>query len=219
LLLSILSGHFPSLREEQNIEEEEMRRKALQGVLLVLVAACSPPLGRSASPQEEKPGKSAAATAERQARPDYRVEYAVRELEEGKGINARSYKVLVQEGEWSRIRVGSRVPYVVGSLIQGQSTGALATNQIQYQDVGINIDCKVQEAGDSGVLLNTRFESSNLPGETRNVGAGVSNPVFRQVRAEGTAVVPLGKPTVIDVVDDVASTREYEIEVTVTKVK
>jgi len=196
-----------------------MRRKVLGGMALVLMAACFSPFAASASPQEEKPGKLATASEEKQAPAVYRVEYTVRELEEGKRLNARSYKVLVRLQDWSRIRVGSRIPYATGYSGESSTSGTTTRpTQIQYQDVGINIDCRVKEQDDSGVVLETNFESSNLSQEGRNVG-GVVNPIFRQVRAQAVAVVPLGKPTVIDVVDDVVSTHQYEIEVTVTQVK
>jgi hypothetical protein len=95
------------------------------------------------------------------------------------------------------------------------------TKGIQYQDVGINIDCRPDER-DNQVLLETRFESSSVvtpekPTEER--GNPYLGPVIRRVRLSGHALVTLGKPTVIGTLDDVATNRRYEIEVTVTKVK
>jgi len=186
-----------------------MRRRVFEGVVLALMVACLPQFAKPVvSQQEDKSGKASAATAS-QPRPSdaFRVEYSVREMEDGKRINSRTYKLLVQKDDWARIRVGSRVPYLAG------------VNQIQYSDVGISIDCRVLEQRDNDVTLRSLFDSSSLAREERVVGQGISNPVFRKVSAESAAAIPFGKPTVINVVDDVASSRQYEIEVTVTKVK
>ena len=97
------------------------------------------------------------------------------------------------------------------------------TKGIQYQDVGINIDCRPDER-DNQVLLETRFESLGVVApekvaEERGSAAAYLGPTFRQVRFTGDALVTPGKPTVIATLDDVATNRRYEIEVTVTRVK
>lgn len=189
-----------------------MNRKVLIGA--ALLAGCLSLLVGASRAQEEKQGKASkevASAPERQLPSAYRVEYAVRELEDGKRINSRSYKMLVQFEGWGRIRVGSRVPYVAGESSSGGK-------QIQYSDVGINVDCRVTQDRDNYVVLTTQFESSSLAGG-RDLGGGVANPIFRSVRGDSTSVVSLAKATVIDVVDDVVTTHQYEIEVTVTKVK
>ncbi|MFB3922051.1 MAG: hypothetical protein ACE145_10030 [Terriglobia bacterium] len=135
----------------------------------------------------------------------YRFEYVIRELEDGKQINSRHYMLSARGRQLARLRVGSQVPAPTGQ--QGQ---------IQYQGVGINIDSRLGEEG-NGFLLYTAFESSSV---VLGPGATVAGaPVIRQVRTEGDSLVTLGKPTVIATLDDVATNRRYEIEVTVTKVK
>ena len=188
-----------------------MRSRVFEGLLMAFMVACLPHFVKAAAPQQEE--KTPAVPKEKVAvsRPRssgaFRVEYSIRELEDGKRINSRTYKLLVQRDEWGRIRVGSRVPYMAGE------------KQINYADVGINIDSQVVEEQDADVVLHTTYESNSLAKEDRVVASGISNPVFRNVRTQSTCAVPFGKPTVINVVDDVASSRQYEIEVTVTKVK
>ena len=65
----------------------------------------------------------------------YRLDFVVKEVEDGKVINGRSYSTIMQSGERStaQIRTGSRVPVTI--------TGPGASN-IQYFDIGVNIDCR-----------------------------------------------------------------------------
>lgn len=180
-----------------------MRKMHLRMLALATVIVCLPAFSRPAAPQE--------ATETKQPEPKqvsvYHLEYIVTELEDGKRINSRNYSLSAGTDGRASLRVGSRVPY---------STGPAST-QYQYQDVGVNIDCQPQERG-GVVFLWTRFASSGMiPPDT-----GTSNPyapLFREVKFDGTSIVNLSKPTVIALLDDVATNRRYEVEVTVTKVK
>ncbi len=141
----------------------------------------------------------------------YRLDFVVRELEDGKRLNSRNFSLSARSDEWANLRLGSEVPVASGV-------------QFQYQHVGINIDSRPEERDDGdGVLLGIRFESSSLVApEKAKEQQGVSGPVppvIRQVRFSGASLVTPGKPTVISTLDDVASNRRYEIAVTVTKLK
>jgi hypothetical protein len=188
-----------------------MHRKVMEGLLVAFMVGCLPHFVQGAVQQREDKtvtvSKEKAAVPQPRSSDAFRVEYSVREMEDGKRINSRAYKLLVQKDEWARVRVGSRVPYLAGE------------KEIQYADVGINIDCRIREERDTDVTLLTTFDSSSLAREDRVVGQGMSNPVFRHVRAESASAIPFGKPTMINVVDDVVTSHQYEIEVTVTKVK
>jgi hypothetical protein len=101
--------------------------------------------------------------------------------------------------------VGDRVPY------------AIARDQFQYQDVGMNIDCHVVEQENS-LLLHFKLESSSVTAHQPLSGES-SNPVVGQVALEEDSEIPVGKPTLIGTLDDVGSNRRYEVEVTATKVR
>ncbi len=186
-----------------------MRKKIGRGMLTaVFVTSLLCVLGsaRAQEDQSKPETKVATASSQAQTRPVsvYRIQFLIRELEDGKQINSRQYTLSAKSREWARLRVGSRVPLMAGST------------QLQYHDVGINIDCRLDE-GENGFLLYTRFESSSVVGGASSAAAGA--PVIRQVRTEGDSLVIPGKPSVIATLDDVATNRRYEIEVTVTKVK
>ena len=134
----------------------------------------------------------------------YRLEFSVRELENGKRVNSRNYMMMAEDGSFARIRVGNRVPFQTSK------------DQYQYNNVGMNIDCRPHEQQE-GVALDVTVDISSVapPSET----APSYNPVFRSSRSEVQTVLAFGKPTLITSLDDVESNRHYEIEVTATKVK
>jgi hypothetical protein len=156
------------------------------------------------------------ATLAQEAKPQpptstYRLDYVFSEMQENKRINARSYTLLVRVMEKAMIKTGSRVPIFTGGSKE-------AGNQIQYLDVGMNIDCRIGRELDTGVDLMTSVETSNLvpeqPGENRT-----GDPVIRQVRYAVDNVVPVGKQTLLGSADEVDGTRRLQIEVTATKVR
>ncbi len=181
-------------------------------VLGLMLACVSLFLGAADGQETTKEKQSKEPTAEKQTKPvaAYRLEFSVRELEGGKRVNGRSYTMLVQDDTPARMRVGSRVPY---------PTAPKGLGQFQYQDVGMNIDCRVRER-ENYLLLDSTLELSSVvpPEKSEQTGEGVIAPVFRQVRSSISSEILAGKPTVISVMDDVASKTRYEIEVTATKV-
>jgi hypothetical protein len=196
------------------IEEELMRKRIVitAAMVLFLTSVAGIPWAAAQETPKEKEGE-----AQLKPSDSYKVDFTVNELDNGKKINSRSYSMLVRADalpkftDTKRLRVGSRVPY---STSTGTDT---ATNNIQYQDVGMNIDCRLLPMGNGNVVIQTNWEYSSVEG-----GPGVSHdtlgPVFRQVHSSVEAVVPLDKPTVISEMDDVASTHRYVFEVKVTKI-
>jgi|SRR5215475_7333619 len=140
----------------------------------------------------------------------YKLDYVFSEMQDGKRINARSYSALVRLSDKGSIRLGNRVPVMTANAKEG--------NQFQYLDIGVSIDCRVEQEVESGITLFTNVETSSLapeqPGENRT-GA----PVIRQIRYSVDNVVPLGKQTLLGSADEVDGTRRLQIEVTATKVR
>jgi len=178
-------------------------KKAIPMLLATaIMAICLPLLTNSASAQQEK-GKGSV-TPEQKPLVAYRIEFNVREIEGGKQLNSRNYMMVVEDGDWGKIRVGNRVPY------------RSAETQFQYQDVGMNIDCHPHEQEDNVALAISVDFSSVAP---QAEPAATFKPVVRTERAEVVSVVKAGKPALVTSMDDVISNRRYEIEVTATKVK
>ena len=189
-----------------------MLRRIRTWQVMLLTAAGLLMAASFAAPQQEPP-KAAPGWKDASTRGVnvYRLDFVVRELEDGKQLNSRSYSLSAKSDDWGGLRVGSRVP--VGPT-QGYK-------ELTYEPVGINIDCQPHERDEGGgVLLDFKFESTSLAVSKEPQGASEPvPPIFRQVRFSGNSLVALGKPTVISKLDDVTSNRHYEVEVTATKVK
>ena len=185
-----------TLNPDKESEEKVMRNRMSIRCAIALVAFCLALIPSSATAQQEtKVQKPVTA---------YRFEFNVRELENGKRLNSRNYMMMAEDNSFARIRVGNKVPYQV------------ADKQYQYNNIGMNIDCRPHEQQE-GVSLDVTVDFSSVapPSET----APSYNPVFRSNRSEVQTVVPFGKPILVTSLDDVESNRRYEIEVTATKVK
>ncbi len=142
----------------------------------------------------------------------YKLEYVLREVQDGKTINSRNYLMTVEDNDRGEAKVGARVPVATSSV------GGV--NQFQYIDVGVNINARVVGKGDYAAV-RTMLEISGfaIPEQTTVTVNSAVQPVMKQMRTEMAAVVPLGKPTVIGMVDDVNSTKRYEVQLTATKLK
>jgi hypothetical protein len=189
-------------------KEKNMRRTVMMGLMAGLVIAVTLGLPQAGGAQEstkDQHSSEASKTAEKMISV-YRLEFVVRELEDGKKINSRSYTMSVQDGDTGRIRVGNRIPYNTGK------------DQFQYFEVGINIDCRLHDHGSYILLEGTSIEISSIVKDESSTG-GTPNPIVRQARSSVAAAITPGKPTVITSLDDVSSNRRYEVEVTATKVK
>lgn len=138
---------------------------------------------------------------------NYRVSYKVNEMENGKISNSRSYKLMVRAGTTATVRIGSRVPYSAG----GKEIGS-----IQYQDVGMNIDCRVRNE-EGNVVVHTKVAMMSLGG--RAEASSQPYRVFGQFQVENNTVITLGKQEFVGSADEVGSNRSYVIEVMVTRAK
>lgn len=142
---------------------------------------------------------------------DYRLDFKISELEEGKKLNSRTYTLLVYPHEAGKLRIGTRVPIQTGG----------PDSKLTYIDVGQNIDCQVRTEREHMVGLNVDMDFSNF-GMTEQLhsagGAPNGNPVLQQFRITTKTDLELGKPTVINTFDDPSSKRTFQVEVTATRV-
>jgi hypothetical protein len=137
----------------------------------------------------------------------YRLDFSVNEIEDGKKINARQYSMNLNAEDGNEIKIGTRVPV---EAKQGE---------FQYLDVGTNIWCRIGERA-NGLALSVRAEISNfaMP-PTPDQQEHANRPVLRQLSIKASTVAQLGKPMVVGSVDDPNSKRQFQLEVTVTKLK
>jgi 3D (Asp-Asp-Asp) domain-containing protein len=159
---------------------------------------------RKASAQDSSASKSAP-EAERAVNA-YRLDFSVNEIEDGKKINARQYSMNLNAEDANEIKIGTRVPV---ESKQGEFT---------YLDVGTSIWCRIGERS-NGLALSVRAEISNFAMPMPEQQEHANHPVLRQLSIRASTAAQLGKPIVIGSVDDPNSKRQFQLEVTVTKLK
>src|ERR1035438_8658101 len=155
---------------------------------------------------EAKQNAESAAAAEREKPVHaYRLDFSVNELEDGKKINSRQYSLNLNADDANEIKIGTRVPVEAGH------------EQFQYMDVGTSIWCRIGERPD-GVPLQVRAEISNFAIPDQATGHE-SRPTIRQFKINASTGTLPHEPMVVGSVDDPNSKREFQLEVTVTKLK
>ena len=139
--------------------------------------------------------------------PEYfRFDFSLKELENGKLVNTRSYQMMVRTADSvSSIRSGGRVP---------------VTNDkgFQYVDVGVNID--VRHVNHVREELACEL-TADVTGSVESGGdqPRPSNPpVIRQARWNASVLIAIRKPTVVFMSDDPTSKRQLQLEVTATPI-
>ncbi|HTT19884.1 MAG TPA: hypothetical protein VMG82_13110 [Candidatus Sulfotelmatobacter sp.] len=140
----------------------------------------------------------------------YRVDFVLTEIEDGKKINSRQYALNLNAGEADQLKIGTRVPVEVK---QGE---------IQYLDVGTSIWCRLRDRKDipwlaNDVMMNVTIEISNFAIPDQQ-GQSM-HPAIRQMKIDSSTIAIVGKQLVVGSVDDPNSRRQYQLEVTATRLK
>jgi hypothetical protein len=140
----------------------------------------------------------------------YRLDFTVNEVEDNKKINSRQYSMNLNAGDESEIKIGARVP------VEPKS------GEFQYIDVGTNIWCRLRDRKDvtwlaNDVLLNIRSEISNFAVPEQQ-GQNM-RPIVRQLKIDASTIAVVGKSVTVGSVDDPNSKRQFQLEVTVTKLR
>jgi hypothetical protein len=197
-------------------------------IWLVMTAIVLESSVTSLAAQEQTGDNNKAPVAAKAVRP-YRLDFVIKEMEGGKKINSRHYSTDINAGEADTIKIGTRVPIVTG----GKDA---FPEQWQYMDVGTTIHCRLFDRGDDLVIdVHTEVSDFAIPGQIGSpmaAGGGASagasaspavaaalHPVVRQMVLDGVTLLVTDKPMTIASVDDPNSNREFQLEVTATKLK
>ena len=191
-----------------------MRKMSVVLIAVVTIGLWFVP--RPAEAQEASKGSSSTEPAKPkplQPVQSYRLDFSFNEVADGKILNTRHYSMNMTGGNPNEIKIGTRVPVATGS-----SSSTPAATQYQYLDIGTNIWAQLREHGDEFILV-VRGEVSNLDVETGEHSGALLPPVVRQIKINGDTLLVVGKPIVIGSVDDPNSKKQFQLEVTVTKLK
>jgi len=138
----------------------------------------------------------------------YRLDFALSEFVDGKKVNTRNYTVTAREDEMNKLRSGARYPVATASDEKN--------TQFQYIDIGVSIDCRVVERG--GYLeLNAVIDSSEIEGADAHGAPVPPGPVIAQMKSDVRSLIRPGTPTMVSSMDDPASKRRFQLDVTATK--
>src|SRR5689334_1904052 len=179
-----------------------MRGRWIRGLKIITVALLLTTIGfcqneqKSAAPEPTKNSGSDSADT-------YRVDVTVRETQDGKLVSSRNYSSLVRDTRYiapRTIRIGSRLPV-------GTPTGSQGAN---YLDVGTNLTFRVWKMEGQLILSMTMELSSIAPEESGSNVKATDYPILRQLRTDQEAAIPLGKPTLLNSVDDPNSNHKFQ---------
>jgi len=175
-----------------------MRRTALRSSISMVLIGCLLVLTIRAHASDDRQKKS----EERSRRQVvlFHLDFSLDETLDGKPSGARNLKMLMQEGETSRVRMGTKI------LISA------ADSEPKFTDVGLKFDCRLNER-DGYISLDGKLDLSDI------VSPATSPPTIRNFQVEIETAVLLDKATTIGVYDDAVSKRRYELRVTVAKAK
>jgi hypothetical protein len=191
----------------------------MRKMFVVLIAVVTIGLWFAPMPAEAQEGsKESSSTEPAKPKPvqpvqSYRLDFSFNEVADGKILNTRHYSMNMTGGNPNEIKIGTRVPVATGS-----SSSTPAATQYQYLDIGTNIWAQLREHGDEFILV-VRGEVSNLDVETGEHSGAFLPPVVRQIKINGDTLLVVGKPIMIGSVDDPNSKKQFQLEVTVTKLK
>jgi Flp pilus assembly secretin CpaC len=146
-----------------------------------------------------------------------KVQIVVSEYDGTKKISSLPYTLDVnavtnRDAEWTHLRLGVRLPIRTGA------------GQMQYTDVGTNIDCSAQALADGTYKLNLTTERSSvsLSGAAKEVeGLQVANsqPIIRNFRVSNTPILRDGQSDESTIATDPVSGHLMRISVTLHVVK
>lgn len=162
---------------------------------------------------------SAKTTEPRKPVPAYHLEFALNEIEDGKKINTRQYAMdlvalrqedrgdIRQLSDFKAIKIGTRLPVEIES------------GKAEYIDVGTSIRSRILE-DETGLSLEARAEVSSLvPRPDTDIYHSGTRPIIRQLSIDAVTAITPGKLTSLGTVDDPDSKRQFQLEVTVTKIR
>jgi hypothetical protein len=157
-----------------------------------------------ASHAENAPPAKAGAQESENPLAAYHLDFSVNEIEDGKRVNSRQYAMNLNSNSSNELKIGTRIP------VESKE------GEFQYLDVGTSIFARLGERRGQ-TELEVRADVSSFANPEQEQGH--ARPLLRQLKINSSTILLLGKPIVMGSVDDPNSKRQFELEVTVTKLR
>lgn len=148
----------------------------------------------------------------------FQLRFDIEEVgDSGKIVNTRTYVTMISAGthESGFIRTGNKVPVITGSVTSGNAEN----KQVQYLDVGVNIDAARADEIGSELAMQIKAEISSVVSGESSVVPHADDPVIRQNSWESVVLVTPGKPKVIFSSDNLDNKGRMQVELTATRVE
>lgn len=140
----------------------------------------------------------------------YRLTYTLTDSEDARSAGAQHVSLIAVTGTKSMLKQGARIPIVTAGADND------AKSQVQYVDIGLNIEATITGSSDAP-HLETTIEQSSLGDE--KPAAVMQDPVIHQTKLEGAADLALNKPLVLGSLDLPDSTHHLQVEVVAETVR
>ncbi len=191
-------------------------------VLAVSLAVLGIVIPRALAQEKEKPASEGRSAQAEKAITPLHLQIVITELEADKKISTLPYTFLVNADDPSSaaaIRMGVKVPIEISS-----NTGV---KQIQYQDVGTNLDGRAFKQDDGRFLLRLSVEKSSayLPGDHEKPASmggnaiSISQPTIQQFRTSVALLIRDGQTIQSTVATDPVTGRVLKVDVTLNVIK
>lgn len=190
-----------------------MRKARLAFTILMLLVALSGP-AKSAHAQEQQ--KENGTKSAEESVDAYRLDLSFNELDDGKKLNTRRYTIDLTGGRSNDIKIGTRIPVVTANCNSSSSSSGSASEQYQYIDLGTHVWAQLISHGGE---LHVTGDISSLDTSAGSEASSRLGPVIRQIRIDASTALVLGKPILVGSADDPNSKRQFQLEVTVTKLR
>src|SRR5271154_5630428 len=197
-----------------------MRTRTVQVASLLLLGMLSPVVLAQDKPKSDDKAKVEAPST------PIKVQIVFSEFEGDKKTKSLPYVMYINapvstelRAGWVKFRIGSRLPIYVGK------------NEMQYMDVGTNVDARAAHTGEGHVLLQLILERSWVEGEisvpvTRAdaspsdpSGGHFQEPIIRGFKSELDMKLREGQPVESIVATDPISGKVVKVEISFTVVK
>jgi len=200
--------------------EDGMRTASVQIASLLLLGILSPTVLAQDKPKTDDKTKVEVPTT------PIKVQIVFTEFEGDKKIKSLPYVMYMNAPDsselragWVKFRIGSRLPVYVGK------------NEMQYMDVGTNVDARSAYTGDGHVLLQMTLERSWVEGEVSvpmmrsdsstsdPSGGHFQEPIVRGFKSELDLKLREGQPVESNMATDPISGKVLKVEISFTVVK
>ena len=186
-------------------------------LFVVLSAACA------AGAHAQDPPRTLPPAAPNPPITPLRVQVVLSKYQGDKKVSSMPYTLSVNSdrSQAASLRMGAQVPIVTAVQPPGADKLVAPMQQVNYKDVGTNIDCRAYSIDSDGrYRLDLTIEDSSVyTQEGQNAMRPGDHPSFRSFRSTNTLLLKDGQTTQFTTATDKVSGEVVKVDVTLTVVR